>query len=214
MKTALFIWGGWDGHQPKQCVDIIAPEIQKAGFEIVIADTLAVLEDLDKLQAFDLITPCWTGGTLTEPQETNITAAVKNGTGIAGWHGGMGDAFRSNTTYQFMTGGQWVAHPGNIIRYRVQIVNHHDPITQGMTDFAITSEQYYMHVDPGNDVLAATTFDGTDAPWIKCVTMPVVWKRFWGQGKVFYSSLGHVAKDFSIPQVKEITIRGLLWAAR
>jgi len=44
--------------------------------------------------------------------------------------------------------------------------------------------------------------------------MPVVWKRMYGQGRVFYSSLGHVARDFDVPEVKEIQVRGLLWAAR
>jgi len=68
--------------------------------------------------------------------------------GMAGWHGGMCDAFRNNTTYQWMTGGQWVAHPGGCVTYEVNIINRDDPITRGVPDFKITSEQYYLHVDP------------------------------------------------------------------
>ena len=57
---------------------------------------------------------------------------------------------------------------------------------QGITDFDYPSEQYYMHVDPANEVLATTTFSGEHAPWIEGVVMPVVWKRRYGEGRVFY----------------------------
>jgi type 1 glutamine amidotransferase len=127
----------------------------------------------------------------------------------------MCDAFRQNCTYQFMTGGQWVSHPGGIVDYVVNITAHNDPITAGLKDFKMKSEQYYMHTDPGNEVLATTTFsDQYGTPWIKGTVMPVVWKRKWGQGKVFYTSLGHVAKDFEVPEAREILRRGMLWAAR
>jgi len=134
---------------------------------------------------------------------------------MAGWHGGMCDAFRMNCTYQFMTGGQWVAHPGGIVDYTVNIKNTTDPITAGLKDFKMKSEQYFMHTDPGNEVLATTTFsDGYGTPWIAGTVMPQVWKRKWGQGRIFYSALGHVAKDFDVPEVKEIMRRGMVWAAR
>ena len=141
-------------------------------------------------------------------------SAVRSGIGIGGWHGCMGDSFRNNTEYQFMVGGQWVAHPGNVISYQVNIVNREDPITANIADFTMQSEQYYMHVDPSNEVLATTTFSGDILPWIQGTVMPVVWKRRWGAGKVFYCSLGHVAKDFDVPEVREIVRRGLLWATR
>ena len=139
---------------------------------------------------------------------------MDSGVGFGGWHGGMGDSFRNHPDYQFIVGGQWVAHPGGVIDYRVNITNHADPITAGLEDFDMHSEQYYMHVDPSNEVLATTTFDGEILPWIKGTVMPVAWKRQWGAGKVFYSSLGHVAKDFDVPEAREIVRRGLLWAAR
>jgi hypothetical protein len=128
----------------------------------------------------------------------------------------MCDAFRQNTEYQFMTGGQWVAHPGGIVDYEVNIIKRDDPITKGLSDFKMRSEQYYMHVDPGNEVLATTTLSGQHgkAPWIKGTVMPVAWKRRYGEGKVFYSSLGHVAADFDVPEAREIIRRGMLWAAR
>ena len=140
--------------------------------------------------------------------------AVASGVGIAGWQGGMADSFRQSVDYQFMVGGQWVAHPGNIIDYTVNITNHDDPITAGLDDFSMHSEQYYLHVDPSNEVLATTTFDGTYAPWIAGTVMPVVWKRRWGAGKVSYCSLGHVASDFGVPEAREIVRRGMLWASR
>jgi len=147
-------------------------------------------------------------------QERGLLDAVRGGAGLAGWHGGMGDAFRNNVEYQFMVGGQWVAHPGNIIDYQVNITDHDDPITAGLADFSMHSEQYYLHVDPSNAVLATTTFGDQYLPWIAGTVMPVVWKRQWGAGRVFYCSLGHHASDFEVPEAREIVRRGMLWATR
>jgi type 1 glutamine amidotransferase len=166
------------------------------------------------MSTLDLIVPIWTMSTITSEQEKGLLAAVQSGVGIAGWHGCMADSFRNNTEYQFMVGGQWVAHPGNIIDYEVNIVEHDDPITAGLADFRMHSEQYYMHIDPANEVLATTTFNGEYASWIAGAVVPVVWKKSFGQGKVFYSSLGHVRSDFDVPEALEIMKRGMLWASR
>lgn len=214
MKQALLIWGGWAGHEPQQCAELFARLLREADYAVELAETLDVLLDAPKLAQLDLVVPIWTQGTLTSAQEQGLLTAIEQGLGIGGWHGGMGDAFRTSVNYQFMVGGQWVAHPGNIIDYRVQITAPDDPIVAGLTDFAMHSEQYYLHVDPSNDVLATTTFSGEYRPWIAGTVMPVVWKRRWGAGRVFYSSLGHVASDFAVPEARELTRRGLLWATR
>lgn len=214
MKKALIVWGGWDGHEPKLCTDIFAPILRERTYDVTISDTLDIYLNTEFMLALDLIVPIWTMGTITREQEKGLLDAIAGGVGVAGWHGGMGDAFRNNTTYQWMVGGQWVAHPGNIIDYEVNIIDHNDPITAGLNDFKMHSEQYYMHVDPSNQVLATTTFTGEHASWVNGTVMPVVWKRMWNQGRVFYSSLGHHASDFTVPEAKEIQIRGMMWASR
>lgn len=213
MKRALIVWGGWEGHEPKQCAEIFAPWLQSQGYEVIVSHTLDTYTDKDLMQSLNLIVPIWTMGTITPEQEAGLLDAVRSGVGIAGWHGGMGDSFRNNTEYQFMVGGQWVAHPGNIIEYEVNIIKPEDPIVAGLSDFKMHSEQYYMHVDPSNEVLATTTFSGEYCEWIAGTVMPVVWKRRYGKGRVFYSSLGHVAKDFEVPEALEIMKRGMLWAS-
>ncbi len=213
MKKALMVWGGWEGHEPKQCVDVFAPLLEASGFEVDISGTLDAYLDTEKMQSYDLISQVVTMSSITAEQLNGLLEAIRNGAGFGGWHGGMADAFRDSVDYQFMVGGQWVAHPGNIIDYSVQIINRDDPITAGLNDFSMHSEQYYMHVDPSNEVLATTTFDGSRLDWIDGATIPVVWKRRWGQGRVFYCSLGHVAADFDVPEAREIVRRGLLWAA-
>lgn len=213
-KKALMVWGGWEGHEPNLCVDIFAPFLRENDYEVEISDSLDTYLDQDKMQALDLVIPVWTMGTISLEQEEGLLKAVESGVGIAGWHGGMADSFRNNTEYQFMVGGQWVSHPGGVIHYEVNINNHEDPITAGLQDFKMHSEQYYMHVDPSNEVLATTTFNGEHLPWIDGTVMPVVWKRRWGEGRVFYTSLGHVAKDFDVPEARIIVQRGMLWASR
>lgn len=214
MQRSLMVWGGWEGHEPLQCVQIFAPLMEAAGFAVDIVNSLDIYSDVDRLRSYDVITQVYTMSTITPEQEKGLLDAIESGVGFAGWHGGMADAFRNNPNYQFMVGGQWVAHPGNIIDYTVNIVNHEDPITAGLSDFKMHSEQYYMHVDPSNEVLATTTFSGEHCPWIEGVVMPVVWKRRWGAGRIFYASFGHVAADFDVPEAREIVRRGLLWAAK
>jgi type 1 glutamine amidotransferase len=214
LKKALMVWGGWQGHEPKQCVDIFAPFLSSAGYDVEISDSLEVYTDEEKMGALDLIVPVWTMGEISKPQCKGLLKAIESGVGVAGWHGGMGDSFRQSTDYQFMVGGQWVAHPGGVIDYVVNITNKTDPITAGLDDFKMHSEQYYMHVDPSNEVLAVTKFNGEHCAWIDGTVMPVAWKRRWGKGRVFYCSLGHVAKDFDVPEAKEIVQRGMLWASR
>jgi type 1 glutamine amidotransferase len=213
-KKALMVWGGWLGHEPAQCVEILAPILRSQGYDVAISDTLDAYLNKEMLMALDLIVPVWTMGTITNEQEKGLLEAVESGVGIGGWHGGMGDSFRNNVNYQFMVGGQWVAHPGGVIDYRVNITKPDDPLVAGLSDFDMHSEQYYMHVDPSNEVLATTTFTGAVRPWIDGVVMPVAWKRRYGQARVFYTSLGHVAVDFEVPEVLEIVKRGLLWASK
>ncbi len=214
MKRALMVWGGWDGHEPKACVDLFAEFLRGKGFEVEVSDTLDSYLDKPKMAALSLIVQCWTMGAITDEQQNGLLEAVKGGVGIAGWHGGLCDSFRNNVDFQFMTGGQWVAHPGGVIDYEVRFLPTGDPLTAGLQDFKIKSEQYYMHTDPSNFVLATTTFSGEHDPWIKGTVMPVAWKRLYGQGRVFYSSVGHVRADFDVHGSAELVKRGMLWAAR
>jgi uncharacterized protein len=213
MREALIVWGGWSGHEPEQCAGIVARMLKEDGFQVRLETETRAFADPD-LSRFSLIVPIYTMSKIEKEEVANLSRVVRDGVGLAGFHGGMGDAFREAVEYQFMCGGQWVAHPGNIIDYRVNVTRADDPVMEGIRDFDYRSEQYYMHVDPSNEVLATTTFSGEHAPWIEGVVMPVVWKRRHGSGRVFYSSLGHVAKEFDVPEMRAILRRGMLWAAR
>jgi uncharacterized protein len=213
MREALIVWGGWSGHEPEHCASIIAGMLEEDGFKVYVENSTEAFAD-SGLSDMSLVVPIYTMSKIEKEELSNLTAAVRSGVGLAGYHGGMCDAFREAVEYQFMCGGQWVAHPGNIIDYRVNVTRPDDPIMEGIRDFDYHSEQYYMHVDPSNEVLATTTFSGEHAYWTKDVVMPVVWKRRYGEGRVFYSSLGHVAKEFEVPEMRTILKRGMLWAAR
>ena len=183
------------------------------GFDVEIATSTEAFAD-PALHDLSLVVPIYTMSAIAKPEATNLCAAVEGGVGIAGFHGGMCDAFRDNIEYQFMTGGQWVAHPGDIIDFEVNVVDRDDPVMAGIADFPFRSEQYYMHVDPANKVLATTTFSGEHCAWVKDVVMPIVWKRQHGAGRVFFSALGHIAAEFDNPSFAAIQRRGMLWAAR
>ena len=213
MREALIVWGGWSGHEPEKGAQIVARMLEGDGFKVYVENTTEAFAD-PAIADMSLIVPIVTMSKIEKEEVENLTAAVRGGVGLAGYHGGMCDAFRESADYQFMCGGQWVAHPGGVIDYRVDVVKPDDPIMRGISSFPYRSEQYYMHVDPSNEVLATSSFSGEHAPWTAGVVMPVVWKRRHGAGRVFYSSLGHVAAEFDAPEMKEILRRGMLWAAR
>ncbi|OAZ40313.1 ThuA domain-containing protein [Paenibacillus polymyxa] len=216
MHKALIVWGGWNGHEPEQVAAIFERILKEEGFEVEVSSTLEAYQDAEKLLGLDLIVPMWTMGQIEQELINHVSAAVQSGVGLAGCHGGMCDAFRNNVDWQFMTGGQWVAHPGNDgVEYMVNIKRGSSPLLDHIEDFQVKSEQYYLHVDPAVEVLATTRFPVVPGPHSANgpVDMPVVWTKRWGNGRVFYNSLGHHADIIEIPQVTEMMRSGFLWTA-
>jgi type 1 glutamine amidotransferase len=219
-KSALIVWGGWEGHEPDKVADLFDEILKAEGFETEVSSTLDAFKDEAKLNGLSLIAPIWTMGNITPEQRDPVIRAVRDhGVGIAGCHGGMNDAFRADTEWQFMTGGQWVAHPGNDgVKYKM-IINRSNPhpITLGISDFDVESEQYYLHTDPGNNVLAYCEFPtpGVDGPHVQnpC-KMPQVYTKMFGAGRVFYNAIGHNRSTLEPAEPRELMRRGLLWAAK
>ncbi|MDR6724296.1 type 1 glutamine amidotransferase [Paenibacillus amylolyticus] len=216
MSKALIVWGGWDGHEPEQVAAIFERILKEEQFEVEVSDTLEAYADAEKLLGLDLIVPLWTMGQIEQELVNNVSAAVQSGVGLAGLHGGMCDAFRNNVDWQFMTGGQWVAHPGNDgVEYTINMKRGSSPLLDHIEDFQVKTEQYYLHVDPAVEVLATTRFPIVDGPHAANgpVDMPVVWTKRWGAGRVFYNSLGHHADIVEMKQVTEMMRSGFKWTS-
>lgn len=221
-KKVVYVWGG-RLHQPEKTVDLFVPWLKSEGAIVEVFNTLEVYADLAVMEQADLIIQQWTMGEMTEKQSKGLQKAILNGTGMAGWHGGTGDSFRGNLKYQYMIGGQFVSHPGGKSEYMVKIIDREDSITKGVKDFHVTNtEQCYMLMDPNIKVLATSKFKKAsylkkDSKKIEDVVtgsiMPVVWKKNFGKGRIFYNSIGHYIKDFDIPELMEIQKRGIRWAA-
>lgn len=217
IRRALVVRGGWEGHVPVEATDRFVPYLKEQGYHIETSDTLDSYLDADLLADTDLVVQCWTMGEITREQREGLTNAVRAGTGLAGWHGGLADAFRADLEYNFMVGGQFICHPGGFIDYRVDLVSDREehPIVAGIEPFAVNTEQYYVHADPSIDTLATTRFaPHPDYAWIDGVVAPVVWTKPWGDGKVFCCTVGHKLDDLDNPQVRTIIERGILWASR
>jgi len=217
MKKAWIFQGGWDGHEPQLTSVRFGKMLEKHGYEVTIFDNLDPLGNLDDLMQLDIMVFCWTMGEIKREYTANISKAVGAGVGLAGCHGGMCDSYRNDTEWQFITGGQWVSHPGGDgIEYTVNINHGSSPITAGLEDFTVCSEHYYLHIDPAIEVLATTRFPVVPFYHIsnKPVDMPVAWTKFWGNGRVFYTSLGHHDDVFDkSPNAHILMERGLVWAA-
>ena len=222
-KKVVYVWGGWKNHHPEKTVDLFVPWLRSEGAIVEVFNTLEVYADAAVMEQADLIIQQWTMGEMTKNESKGLQKAILNGTGMAGWHGGTGDSFRGNLNYQYMIGGQFVSHPGGKSEFTVKIIDRKDPITKGLKDFYVkNTEQYYMLMDPNVKVLATSKY--TKASYLKkgskksenVVTgsvVPVVWKKNFGKGRIFYNSLGHNIEDFDVPVLMEIHKRGIRWAA-
>ncbi len=211
ISKVLLVHGGWEEHCPDEIAAFTKQELL-LNYEVTSTDDLGALNP-ENLSNFDLFVPIWTFGEITKEQETALINAVSEGLGLVSWHGNT-SAFLESRLHKFLLGGQFVAHPGgNNTEYRVNF-QANDPITEGLIDFSVTSEQYYLLIDPAVKILATTLIDGAELYWLKNTVMPVAWKRNWGKGRVFYCSLGHSVQSLSNPSTIEMLKRALLWADR
>ncbi|MDQ0801469.1 ThuA domain-containing protein [Arthrobacter sp. SLBN-112] len=218
MTKALYLYGGWPGHNPYGVAEWARKVLDDLAFEVDESSDIFVLDQ--DLTRYDLIINNWNNAllseTLTPSQESRLLGAVQSGTGFVSWHGG-GAAFRGSVMYHMMLGADVFYHPaGEGVRhpYPLYVVDPDHPITAGINDFRAASEQYYMNVDPGNHVLLETVFDGEHMPWLDGQRMPQAWTKKWGEGRVFYSALGHYLEDLTAPPVELLMRRGFRWASR
>ena len=213
MPRALIVWGGWEGHAPRETADLVAGLLGEQGFDTIVTRDYAALGAPD-IGTMDLVVPVITNDVIDSAVIKRLTTAVRAGTGLAGHHGALATSFRSVVEFHYLCGVQWVAHPGDFIDFHVDVTRPDDPIMAGISGFDFHSEQYYLHYDPSIEVLATTTFTGEHDATAAGVTMPVVFKRRFGAGRIFYSALGHVPAELDHPSARTILARGLAWAAR
>ncbi|MEV6494331.1 ThuA domain-containing protein [Actinoplanes sp. NPDC051633] len=228
MRQALVVRGGWDGHQPVEATDLFLPFLKDHDFEVRVTDSPSVYADPAVMGGVDLILQCMTMSTITAEEVAGLVAAVEAGTGLAGWHGGICDAYRASADYLQLVGGQFAAHasryaPGersgeqadNYVPHRIEITAGDHEITRGIADFELETEQYWVLTDDYNEVLATTTTATRSwGAWQRPVTCPAVWTRQWGAGRVFVATPGHRVEVLQDLNVRTIVERGLLWAAR
>ena len=212
-KKALVVWGGMELHTPERGAHVVRDLLEDEGFAVTVTSDYDALGAED-VGSNDLVVPVITDGTLAPEKMANLIAAIRAGTGLAGYHMGLATSFRSSVPFRYAAGCYWVQHPGNIITYRVDVAESDHPIMAGIKSFEHTSEQYYLNFDPAVEVLATTVFSGGFHPWRKDVVMPVVFTTTHDRGRVFYSSLGHTADELELEPVRTILRRGLVWAAR
>jgi uncharacterized protein len=228
-RRALVVRGGWDGHNPVAATELFIPFLEANGFAVRVEESPAIYEDAAELAATDLIVQSVTMSEISKPALAGLIAAVENGTGMAGWHGGIADSYRSSSDYLHFIGGTFATHPGrepslrvggpedNYLPYRVE---HTDlgrthPIMEGLDDFDLDTEQYWVLHDDLIDVLATTTHPTQPwHPWHRPVTSPVVWTRNWGRGRIAVATPGHTVEVLQNPNVRTIVERGMLWASR
>ena len=229
MRNALVVRGGWAGHRPVEATDLFLPFLAEHGFEVRVSDSAAVYSDAAVMAETDLIVQCLTMSSIEPEGLAGLRSAVAAGTGFTGWHGGIADSFRASSDYLQLVGGQFATHPGkdpaarhgdetdNFLVHTVDItpLGRDHPITAGLDDFELTTEQYWVLHDDLIDVLATTTHPVQPwHPWRRPITSPAVWTRQWGEGRIVVSTPGHSLDILDNPNVRTVIERGMLWASR
>jgi type 1 glutamine amidotransferase len=202
---------------PGPATDLFRPFLAAHGFAVDVAEDLDAYADPDRMAGVDLVVQCWSLGEITAAQVAGLAAAVRGGAGLAGWHGGIVASFQGCEPYHHLTGGVFVHHPEGFVEHTLSVVPARagHEIVAGIGEVALRTEKYWVLTDPYIDVLATVTYDpAQDTPWREAVTLPAVWTRRWGAGRVFVSTVGHKLDDLAVPEIRAITERGLLWAAR
>ncbi|MFF0723006.1 ThuA domain-containing protein [Micromonospora sp. NPDC003816] len=228
-RRALVVRGGWAGHRPVEATDLFIPFLERNGYEVRVEESTEVYADAAELAATDLIVQCMTMSQITGEQVAGLAAAVVAGTGFTGWHGGIVDSFRASSDYLHLVGGQFAVHPGvepcargggeqdSFLPHSVTITDlgRNHPITAGIEDFDLVTEQYWVLHDDLIDVLATTTHP-TQAwhPWHRPVTSPAIWTRTWGAGRIVVTTPGHSLDVLEHTAVRTVIERGMLWATR
>ena len=212
-KKVLIVHGGWEGHKPDVYAEKASALLQAEGATVTLSDSLAIYANEAVMSDMDLIIQSVTMSDIAKEEIEGLQKAVKNGAGFAGSHGGFCDSFRNNTAYQYMTGGQFVAHPGGQVDYTVNITDQDDPITRGILDFPTHTEQYYIHIDPNVQVLATTTFSGEHDENTTGAVMPVIWKKHFGKGRIFCITIGHDPAEFDFQPAQQLLMNGFRWAS-
>jgi hypothetical protein len=228
-KQALVVRGGWFGHQPVEATEEFIPFLEQNGFTVRIEESPKVYADAEYMRTVDLVVQTMTMSTIEMEEFLGLRAAIEAGTGFGGWHGGIADSFRASADYLQLVGGQFATHPGrepgerrgdetdNFLPYRVEItaLGREHPITAGLEDFELRTEQYWVLHDDLIDVLATTTHPAQPwQPWHRPIVSPVVWTRHWGAGRIVVSTPGHSLDVLADANVRTVIERGMLWASR
>ena len=210
LPHAWILTGGWSGHDPEGVAAWTAERLAALSLSAEVVRDLDALLD-PALDGLALLVPNWSWGQLSRPQEAAIVAAVERGLGLVGTHGGMGDAARGSLAYQWLVGGQFVAHPGDVCPHRVTF-DSGSTLLGDLPAVELMTERYVMLVDPAVTVHARLTLGADPLPWLDGVQLPVAWTRRWGAGRVAYLSVGHSVDDLRVPEMATAFERLAGWA--
>ncbi len=229
-RRALVVRGGWEGHHPVEATELFIPFLKEQGYEVRIEESPEVYADADELAATDLVLQSMTMSSIEKDAFEGLRTAIENGMGFTGWHGGIADSYRASSDYLQLVGGQFATHPSkhpddvvgnseedNYLPYTVEITDlgREHPITHGIPDFDLETEQYWVLHDDLIDVLATTTHPAPPwHPWHRPIVSPAVWTRQWGKGRIAVATPGHSIDVLQNEHVRTIIERSILWVSR
>jgi uncharacterized protein len=205
-QPVIYLLAGGNFHLTEECADLLIQYLQgKTRYPVKKTMVRYDLTRLDELNAQGLIL-ITQGGVLSDAELQSLQAFVRSGKGVVGIHGAT-DSFDDAgevEAYTDLIGGWFQSHPPRG-EFPVTVKNTSHPITREMKNFRVRyDERYVMKLADGLDVLLTVDVDGKE--------IPNTWTKDYGQGRVFYTGLGHDRTTFRNATFLSMVVRGIKWA--
>jgi type 1 glutamine amidotransferase len=228
-RPAVLVFDKINGFRDSPSVDAAAAALEgiakRRGWTIVSTANGAVFNARD-LARFDVVV--WnniSGDALTLPQRAAFQAWLRKGGGFAGIHGSGGDPVYFWDWYaDELLGARFKGHPmrPQFQEARVVVEGAAAGVTAGLgPEWRMTEEWYSFGTNPrtsGAHVLATldeSTYspEGMGGSELRMGDHPIAWTRCIGNGRSFYTAIGHRPESYVEPHSLQLLEQGIAWAA-
>jgi type 1 glutamine amidotransferase len=149
-------------------------------------------------------------------QKEALLDFVRSGRGFVGVHSAT-DTFYTWPDYLDLLGGYFNEHPWHQ-EVTIEVVDPSNPLVAFLGSSWQIEDEIYQISDfdyPGSHVLLRldeTSVDLTrSGVHRRFYGWPLAWTRPYGQGRVFYTALGHEASVWRDPRYQQILLNAILW---
>jgi uncharacterized protein len=197
----LFLGNAGKDHDSTRSAPILKAALAQYGFNFSYATDLADLNAAN-LGQYDAVMLAGSDGVLSPAQERALVDFVANGKGLLAIHAAA-SSFTASPTYAALIGGR--AQTGTAGDIGASVANASHAVTSGLQPFQISDESLTFTATAADRTVLLNR-GGAQSP------EPLAWVRSQGQGRVFYTALGHDERSWSNAGFQQLLKNAISWA--